>query len=323
MSKRSLIFASLAVLVTAVIIGFFLRPLPMAPRSKEVHHGPDRVAKMKLATESRESNQKAPARSDSVGNGTREGDALDSVPERIPIDQIRNILDKSMAALNGRYVDHQEIVTGMDTTPTVSFLYTLDGEGSLTDSDSIRVTINSVLQKREQAKALMAQALDQGDEPKVNAAGALLVAADRDLVREDEFATIEVATAKDMAPVQMFQKGLPDWMILRETALGLANQHFGQNSSVQELRRAGFGRFIFVCKSDSESLIYVDAREGKVYTQEAVVVQYQRRRVRRSENERRARSERIRRQWHEFLKEGIDVTIFSLDDLEDLSKRGT
>jgi len=98
----------------------------------------------------------------------------------------------------------------------------------------------------------------------MNRAGASLVEADRALTREDEFAYFELSTTTQRPPVLMFQRGLPDWLILRRYALRLAREETRKRCRLMAIRRFGFGRCIFVCNTEDGRSVFVDANEGKV-----------------------------------------------------------
>ena len=121
-------------------------------------------------------------------------------------------------------------------------------------------------------------------------------------------------------PVRMYQKGLPDWVVLKGKSDELARKHFEGEAFLRETRGTGFGRYMYVYEDRGGNRAFIDGRKGKVFTRcEAVDPTPHRSASTPNDRESAARALRIAEQWREFLESGIDLTAFSLNGLRDLS----
>jgi hypothetical protein len=238
--------------------------------------------------------------------------------EDITIGKIRSVLDKSMARLNARYAAHQEVASSEGTPFSVSFLYTINAGGNGLDWQPLYDQIDRAMHDRQKGQELLTEARQEQNHEKMKTAAAMLLAADKDLVQEDRFVTIEVAISRENPPVLMFQKGLPDWILLENRARDLATSYLGHDCEISQIRRFGVSRHLFVLESELGEIVYVDPISNRVYDNQPEILS-------RTGNVRpedmQDRLERIQSQWDEFLTEGINLELFSFEQMTDLTEK--
>lgn len=231
--------------------------------------------------------------------------------------QIRSLVDNSMAGINGLYKGHQEIKDSKGHISSYSFFYAV---GLNEDMGHIYQTVRNAEVKRKEGQQLLAEARAEADEAKLQAAAKLLVQGDRELTREKDYATVSIAATTDQPPLLSFQYGLPDWVIMLDSAVELAQGKSGEECVLKEIRQQGIFGVIFVLETKNGRILYSDPKQGMVFT-EMREVTGKKKESRSNVSEDEARNRRIRAQWVEFLERGFDPKIFTLNNLTDLSKK--
>lgn len=236
-------------------------------------------------------------------------------------ENVKRILDGSMAAQGATYFNHQEISTPGGSDNTVSFVYFRNPSGNvaLPTVEEVTASAKSSENLRIAGHSLMQQARQEQNNETAQRAAAMLVEADRQLTQEDRFYTVEVAKDTNLPPVVMFQPGLPEWLALKSKALSLAERHFGEPANVVGVERNVLGaECIFVASNSRGETLFINGRSEKVFTgREQVASQRPPRRV--NPQEEAARIQRIQSQWQDFMANGFDLKSLSPDGLLDLS----
>lgn len=235
--------------------------------------------------------------------------------------QIRSLVDNSMAEINGRYKGHQEIRDAQSRIINYSYFYSIGEKATIQNMEQIYQDVRNAEARRKDGRRLLAEAEAEADETKLKVAAKLLVQGDRELIREKDFATVSIAATTDQPPLLSFQYGLPDWVITHDSAVELGQEKSGEECTLKEIRQQGLIGVIFVLETQSGRTLYVDPKQGTVFTEMREVMGRQKEN-RRSASEEEERVGRINAQWKEFLERGFDPKIFTLSDLVDLSKKG-
>ena len=227
----------------------------------------------------------------------------------VPLETIKAILDRGMAKVSALYVGHQTI-TAPNGFTTISFLY-FQGTSALTLNEVVKVATMAIKQ-REALRHDLAAARSSGNNAMFSAAAKRIVEADKAVVRESEFITIETSQVTNSPPIIMYQRGLPDWVAYREHALELASEKLSGALNIIEVNRSVPGaKEIVTCQNDQGANVYVDPRLGAVYTRMELVPSELplRQHSAGAEAERQAR---ITAQWGEFMTTGVNVRQFEL-----------
>jgi len=240
------------------------------------------------------------------------------------IKNIKRIMDSSMA-LNGlTYYGHQEISTPNNRFNTISFIY-IKNKYNTTNLPSLN-EIEAVSKKSEDLRVkgngLMKQAQEKDDNEMAQEAASMIVEADRLVSQEDRFYTIEIAKDTNLPPIVMVQPGLPEWIMMKNKALALAEEHFGEQAKIVAVERSTLGTHcIYIALNSKGDSIFIDARSGKVFSKRSV--QSTNRFLQQNEDSQKEkeRAEGIKSQWQEFMRNGINIKDFSLEGLTDLSKQ--
>jgi len=245
-----------------------------------------------------------------------------------PLEEIRPVVDASMEKVGGRHIGHQEIRDAQGHIIKRTFLYAIGEDTFDTDMgeetpdigiDEIYDNVHIAKAKRNEGQQLLEEARVEGDEAKLKTAAKLLVQANRELTGGSDYVTLNIAATTDLPPILSFQYGLPDSVIMLDSAIQIAQEESGEGCTLQEIRQHGMIGSIFVVKTQSGQTLYVDPQKNTVFTAvREVVVGDKENQLSTSEQE--ERTNRIHNQWAEFLEQGFDPNMFTLDDLTDLSK---
>lgn len=236
-----------------------------------------------------------------------------------PLRKIRTLVDTSMETIGGRYQGHQEIRDAQGHIVKYSFIYAIGEDTPDIGMDEIYDSVRIAKVKRNEGQRLLEEARVEDDEAKLKRAAKLLVQGDRELAGESDYLTLSIAATTDLPPILSFQYGLPDSVIMLDSAIQIAQEESGEECMLKEIRQQGMIGSIFVVETQSGQTLYVDPKKKIVFTgvREVVVGDKQ---SQLSASEQEERTNRIRNQWTEFLEQGFDPNMFTLDDLTDLSK---
>ena len=240
------------------------------------------------------------------------------------IDNIKRILDSSMISNGFTYYIHHEISSPDNRLNTISFLY-FNNQNNKADLPSIK-EMESTFKKSEDLKVkgnnLMKQAQEKSDNEMAQEAASMMVEADRLISQEDKFYTIEIGKDTSTPPIVMVQQGLPEWIIMNNKALALAEEHFGERAKIVEIERTTLGTHcIYIALNSKGDSIYINAHSGKVFSKRTL---HSTNRIPQQNNDsqkEKERTERMKSQWQEFMRNGINIKDFSLEGLTDLSKQ--
>lgn len=235
------------------------------------------------------------------------------------LSQIRTLTDTSMEAIGGRYQGHQEIRDFQGHVIEYSLVYSIKDKAPDIEMDEIYDSIRIAKGKKNKGQQLLEEARVENDELKLKEAAKLLVQADKEIVKESEYVTLNISATTDLPPILSFHYGLPDSVIMLDSAIQIAQEESGEECILKEIRQQGVIGSIFVVETISGKTLYVDPRKKAVFTAvRELVVNDKKSHLSKSEQEERAK--RIRNQWAEFLEQGFDPNMFTLDGLTDLSK---
>ena len=238
----------------------------------------------------------------------------------ISIATLKDVLDRSMAKNGAVYVGHQLVSSPSNDGGIASFVYR-DDESLALSLDELAEISARASAKQDEGSRLMEEARREGDHDKMRAAARVQIDGDRELVQEDNYMTVELSTTKQNPPVLMFQRGLPDWVIYSHAGEALAAQALSGEGKLVEVTRSVPGApTILVYEDSAGNTAYVDPMNGQLFTSRQLVPAPERSRNARDAEEMKERGTRVDQQWSEFLKDGIDMSQFSLDDLRDVSK---
>jgi hypothetical protein len=234
---------------------------------------------------------------------------------------VKRILDSSMISNGLRYYNHQEISTPDNRFNTISFVYIKNNRDTLPSIKEIETLSIKAEGLKFKGNSLMQLAQEKGDNEMAQEAASMLVEADRLVSQEDRFYTIEIGKDMNTPPIVMVQVGLPEWIIMKTKALALAEAHFGEQANTLNVERTTLGaKCIYIAINSKGDSIYIDTHSGNVFTKRFIKAPKQFIIQNNSQKE-KERFERIKSQWQEFMRYGINVKDFSLDELTDLSKQ--
>lgn len=245
---------------------------------------------------------------------------VDPAETNVTISTLKQVLDRSMADDGAVYVGYQLLSSPTHDQGIASFVYR-DGESPALSLDELAEISDRSSDKQDEGRRLMEEARRDGDQDRMRAAARLQVDGDREFVQEDGYMTVELSTTMHEPPVLMFQRGLPDWVVYSRTGATLAEQSLSGELTLVEVTRSVPGSpTIFTYQDSLGATVYVDPINEQVFTSRQLVPAPRRSSDNRDATAMQERATRVGAQWDEFLRDGIDIGQFSLDDLRDLTK---
>jgi len=233
----------------------------------------------------------------------------------------KQLLDLSMQKVDASYVTHQAVMRYSDQSQRLSFIYQKTNGLPVQTLEELAQAANSGLRNKKEGADKMARARSLNDPDMMKEASRLQVQANRDIYQTEKCFTIEVSSTTNAPPVTRFQKGIPEWLVYRQTAFVLASNHLTTAPQlVQVAEVAPFSENVFLFADKTGRRIYVTPRSQKVFTK-ATIAEKPTDHTRMSAQEYEKRQQRIYQQWKDFMQTGIDVDRFTLAGLVDLSKQ--
>jgi hypothetical protein len=231
------------------------------------------------------------------------------------------MLDLSMQRVGASYVGHQPILRYSDKAERLSFVYQKgDGTTGCTIQELAETAGRGLRGKIEGANR-MSEARAQNSTNMIREAARLQVQANRDIYQTEQCFTVEMNSSTNAPPLTMFQKGIPEWLVYRQTAFTLASNYLLCAPQLVEVAQvAPFSEAMFTFTDSAGRHVYVKPRSAQVFTNVTIGAEPANT-PRRSPDEKAAMQARISQQWTEFMQRGIDVNQFNLSDLTDLSKK--
>ena len=235
---------------------------------------------------------------------------------------VKKILDLSMANQGAEYFSHQEISAPDVHKNTISFVYfkSHDNKTIMPSKDEIIVVLKKSEEMRIKGQSLMKQAQENSDNEMAQKAANILVEADKQRSQEENFYTVEIAKDTSMPPIIMVQRGLSEWIKMMNKAQLLAEKHFGKQFRLVGVDRPTLGApCIFIMQNSKGDSIFIDARSDKIFSTRT---RFSSQNFPRTNSQLNVeRMSRIQSQWQDFMRNGIKLNDFSLDGLIDKSKQ--
>ena len=234
---------------------------------------------------------------------------------------VKKIMDSSLIRDGLIYFKHQEISTPGNHFNTISFIYFKSNTDHSPNINEIEDASTKSENLKIKGKSLMLNAQKIDDNEMAQEAARMMVEADRLESQEDRFYTFEIGKDTNMPPIVMVQPGLPEWIIMENKTVKLAEAYFKDQAKIIDVQRTTIGApCIYTVVNSKMDSIYIEARSGKVLKKNLLPIKNQA--ISKSslfiKND---RSERIISQWQEFMKNGIKIEDFNLKGLIDLNKQ--